>query len=70
MKKHDYNESIVQLYRDKKKEIDIAADVFETEGFEGLLGIMLLQAKEMVYQCETLKSIYYADKEIQKEGDK
>jgi len=67
MKEHDYNEGIIQLFRDKKKEIDIAYDVFETEGFEGLLRIILLQAKEMVYQCESLKAVHDADMAIQKE---
>jgi len=69
MTDHDYNESIVQLFRDKKKEIDMAYDIFQTEGFEGLLRIMLLQAKEMVYQCESLKSVHDADKKIYKEGE-
>jgi len=35
MTKHDYNEKIIQLYVDKKKEIDIAGDIFETDGFDG-----------------------------------
>ncbi len=55
MNGHEINESIVQLHRNKKQEIELAYEVFEKRGFDGLLDLMMAQAKEMVYMCESLK---------------
>jgi len=64
MTEREYNHKVFDLYSYKcNKEKEIACSTYESQGCAGLLRMMLMQAKEMVYQCESLQAEYDANRE-------